>query len=131
MSRQKKIRNAFLGLGDDCRLLLQTFDEYHVNGISIKELKRDLIGKFVLYLYSAQGMRSGIHSTIKKLKLVTYTAHTTGFPPILSPGSMSKRNTRNVETAARRRGLQRNVRCGFHNCCTGWRQVTEKKQVLF
>lgn len=24
----EKVRNAFLGMGDDCRLLLQTFDEY-------------------------------------------------------------------------------------------------------
>lgn len=24
----EKARNAFLGMGDDCRLLLQTFDEY-------------------------------------------------------------------------------------------------------
>ena len=26
----EKVRNAFLGMGDDCRLLLQTFDEYLV-----------------------------------------------------------------------------------------------------
>ena len=25
---EKLVRNAFLGMGDDCRLLLQTFDEY-------------------------------------------------------------------------------------------------------
>ena len=27
----EKVRNAFLGMGDDCRLLLQTFDEYLAN----------------------------------------------------------------------------------------------------
>ena len=111
----EKVRNAFLGMGDDCRLLLQTFDEYlagflkrvgkdrtyssyedyckrrrrlasfleyeyHVKDISFKELKRDFIEKFVAYLSSVQGMRSGtIHSTIKKLKLMTYTAYKNGW----------------------------------------------------
>ena len=111
----EKIRNASLGMGDDCRLLLQTFDEYlagflkrvgkdrtyssyedyckrrrrlasfleyeyHVKDISFKELKRDFIEKFVAYLSSVQGMRSGtIHSTIKKLKLMTYTAYKNGW----------------------------------------------------
>ena len=95
----EKVRNAFLGMGDDCRLLLQTFDEYladfrkrvgkdrayssyedyckrrrrlasfleyeyRVKDIAFKELKRDFIEKFVVYLSSVQGMRSGtIHST--------------------------------------------------------------------
>ena len=50
--------------------------EYHVRDIAFKELKRDFIEKFVVYLSSVQGMRSGtIHSTIKKLKLMTYTAY--------------------------------------------------------
>ena len=107
----EKVRNAFLGMGDDCRLLLQTLNEYlagflkcvgkdraystyedyclrrrrlatfleyeyHVKDIAFKELKRDFIEKFVVYLSSVQGMRSGtIHSTIKKLKLMTYTAY--------------------------------------------------------
>ncbi|MTT06964.1 tyrosine-type recombinase/integrase [Proteus mirabilis] len=107
----EKVRNAFLGMGDDCRLLLQTLNEYlagflkcvgkdraystyedyclrrrrlaalheyeyHVKNIPFKELKRDFIEKFVVYLSSVQGMRSGtIHSTIKKLKLMTYTAY--------------------------------------------------------
>lgn len=111
----EKVRNAFLGMGDDCRLLLQTFDEYlagflkrvgkdrtyssyndyrkrrnrlasfleyeyHVKDISFKELKRDFIEKFVVYLSSVQGMRSGtIHSTLKKLKLMTYTAYKNGW----------------------------------------------------
>jgi len=113
----EKVRNAFLGTGDDCRLLLQTFDEYlagflkrvgkdrayssydnyrkrrnrlasfleyeyHVKDIPFKELKRDFIEKFVVYLSSVQGMRSGtIHSTIKKLKLMTYTAYKNGWIP--------------------------------------------------
>ena len=90
----EKVRNAFLGMGDDCRLLLQTFDEYlagflkrvgkdrayssyedyrkrrrrlasfleyeyRVKDIPFKELKRDFIEKFVVYLSSVQGMRSG------------------------------------------------------------------------
>ena len=111
----EKVRNAFLGMGDACRLLLQTFDEYlagflkrvgkdrtyssyedyckrrrrlasfleyeyRVKDIAFKELKRDFIEKFVVYLSSVQGMRSGtIHSTIKKLKLMTYTAYKNGW----------------------------------------------------
>ena len=111
----EKVRNAFLGMGDDCRLLLQTFDEYlagflkrvgkdrtyssydnyrkrrnrlaafleyeyRVKDIPFKELKRDFIEKFVVYLSSVQGMRSvTIHSTIKKLKLMTYTAYKNGW----------------------------------------------------
>ena len=113
----EKVRNAFLGMGDDCRLLLQTFDEYlagflkrvgkdrayssyedyckrrrrlasfleyeyHVKDIAFKELKREFIEKFVVYLSSVQGMRSGtIHSTLKKLKLMTYTAYKNGWIP--------------------------------------------------
>ena len=111
----QRLCNAFLGMGDDCRLLLQTFDEYlagflervgkdrayssyedyckrrrrlasfleyeyRVKDIAFKELKREFIEKFVVYLSSAQGMRSGtIHSTIKKLKLMTYTAYKNGW----------------------------------------------------
>lgn len=114
----ERVRNAFLGMGDDCRLLLQTFDEYlagflkrvgkdrayssykdyckrrrrlasfleyeyHVKDIAFKELKRDFIEKFVVYLSSIQGMRSGtIHSTVKKLKLMTYTAYKNGWIPV-------------------------------------------------
>mgnify|MGYP000210066813 FL=1 len=114
----EKVRNAFLGMGDDCRLLLQTFDEYlagflkrvgkdrayssyedyrkrrrrlasfleyeyRVKDIPFKELKRDFIEKFVVYLSSVQGMRSGtIHSTIKKLKLMPYTAYKNGWIPV-------------------------------------------------
>lgn len=89
----EKVRNAFLGMGADFRLLLQTFDEYlagflkrvgkdsnyssyndyrkrrnrlasfleyeyRVKDIPFKELKRDFIEKFVVYLSSVQGMRS-------------------------------------------------------------------------
>ena len=54
--------------------------EYRVKDIPFKELKRDFIEKFVVYLSSVQGMRSGtIHSTIKKLKLMTYTAYKNGW----------------------------------------------------
>lgn len=101
-------------MGDDCRLLLRTYDEYlagflkrvakdrsystyedyclrrkrlaafleyeyRVKDISFKELKRDFIEKFVVYLSTVRGLRSGtIHSTVKKLKLMTYTAYKNG-----------------------------------------------------
>ena len=111
----EKVRNAFLGMGDDCRLLLQTFDEYlagflkrvgkdrayssydnyrkrrnrlasfleyeyHVKDIAFKELKREFVEKFVVYLSTVKGLASGtIHSTLKKLKLMTYTAYKNGW----------------------------------------------------
>ena len=111
----EKVRNAFLGTGDDCRLLLQTFDEYladfrkrvgkdrayssydnyrkrrnrlasfleyeyHVKDIAFKELKREFVEKFVVYLSTVKGLASGtIHSTLKKLKLMTYTAYKNGW----------------------------------------------------
>ena len=57
--------------------------EYKVEDIPFKELKREFIEKFVVYLSSVQGMRSGtIHSTIKKLKLMTYTAYKNGWIPV-------------------------------------------------
>ena len=113
----EKVRNAFLGMGDDCRLLLQTFDEYladfrkrvgkdrayssyedyckrrnrlasfleyeyHVKDIAFKELKREFVEKFVVYLSTVKGLASGtIHSTLKKLKLMTYTAYKNGWIP--------------------------------------------------
>ena len=111
----EKVRNAFLGMGDDCRLLIQTFDEYlagflkrvgkdrayssydnyrkrrnrlasfleyeyHVKDIAFKELKREFVEKFVVYLSTVKGLASGtIHSTLKKLKLMTYTAYKNGW----------------------------------------------------
>ena len=111
----EKVRNAFLVMGDDCRLLLQTFDEYlagflkrvgkdrayssydnyrkrrnrlasfleyeyHVKDIAFKELKREFVEKFVVYLSTVKGLASGtIHSTLKKLKLMTYTAYKNGW----------------------------------------------------
>ena len=113
----EKVRNAFLGMGDDCRLLLQTFDEYlagflervgkdrayssydnyrkrrnrlasfleyeyHVKDIAFKELKREFVEKFVVYLSTVKGLASGtIHSTLKKLKLMTYTAYKNNWIP--------------------------------------------------
>lgn len=110
----EKVRNAFLGMGDDCRLLLQTFDEYlagflkrvgkdraysiyedyclrrrrlaafleyeyHVKDIAFKELKRDFIEKFVVYLSTVKGLASRTISTgVKKLRLMTYTAYKNG-----------------------------------------------------
>ena len=55
----EKVRNAFLGMGDDCRLSALHEYEYHVKNIPFKELKRDFIEKFVVYLSSIQGIRSG------------------------------------------------------------------------
>ena len=95
-------------MGDDCCLLLQTFDEYlagflkrvgkdraystyedyclrhsclaafleyeyHVKDIPFKELKRDFIEKFVVYLSTVKGLASGtISAGVKKLRLMTY-----------------------------------------------------------
>ena len=111
----EKVRNAFLGMGDDCRLLLQTFDEYlagflkrvgkdrtyssyedyckrrrrlasfleyeyRVKDIPFKELKRDFIEKFVVYLSTVKGLASGtICAGVKKLRLMTYTAYKNGW----------------------------------------------------
>ena len=111
----EKVRNAFLGMGDACRLLLQTFDEYlagflkrvgkdrtyssyedyckrrrrlasfleyeyRVKDIAFKELKREFVEKVVVYLSTVKGLASGtIHSTLKKLKLMTYTAYKNGW----------------------------------------------------
>jgi len=87
----EKVRNAFVGKDrayssyeDYCkrRRRLASFleYEYRVKDIAFKELKRDFIEKFVVYLSSVQGMRSGtIHSTLKKLKLMTYTAYKNGW----------------------------------------------------
>ena len=113
----EKVRNAFLGMGDACRLLLQTFDEYlagflkrvgkdrtyssyedyckrrrrlasfleyeyRVKDIAFKELKREFVEKFVVYLSTVKGLASGtIHSTLKKLKLMTYTAYKNNWIP--------------------------------------------------
>mgnify|MGYP001637537699 FL=1 len=112
----EKVRNAWLGFGDDCHLLLQTFDdylqkfrekrvgkdrkastletytkqrkrlaafleyEYRVSDIPIKELKRDFIEKFVVYLTTVRGMLPGtIPGAVKKLHLMTYTAYKNGW----------------------------------------------------
>ena len=111
----EKVRNAFLGMGDDCRLLLQTFDEYlagflkrvgkdrayssyedyckrrrrlasfleyeyRVKDIPFKELNRDFIEKFVVYLSAVKGLASGtISAGVKKLRLMTYTAYKNGW----------------------------------------------------
>ena len=104
-------------MGDDCRLLLQTFDEYlaefrkrvgkdraystyedyclrrrrlaafleyeyHVKDIPFKELKREFIEKFVVYLSTVKGLASGtICAGVKKLRLMTYTAYKNGWIP--------------------------------------------------
>ena len=141
----EKIRNAFLGMSDDCCLLLQTFDEYlagflkrvgkdraystyedyclrrrrlaafleyeyHVNDVSFKELKRDFIEKFVVYLSTVKGLASGtICAGVKKLRLMTYTAYKNGWIPVdLLPGFMSGINTPNGAI------------CPLQNCRPSW-----------
>ena len=130
---------------DDCRLLLQTFDEYlvgflkrvgkdrtystyedyclrrrrlaafleyeyHVNDVSFKELKRDFIEKFVVYLSTVKGLASGtICAGVKKLRLMTYTAYKNGWIPVdLLPGFMSGINTPNGAI------------CPLQNCRPSW-----------
>lgn len=110
-----KVKNAWQGLGDDYRLLMQTFNEYlaafekrvgkdrafstfenyskarcylvafleyeyKIEDIPFKELKREFIEKYVVYLSTVRDMLSGsIHTPIKKLKLMTYTAFKNGW----------------------------------------------------
>lgn len=88
----EKVKNAWLGFGDDCRLLMQTFDaylqefkekrvgkdrkastleaytkqrnrlawflayEYHVTDIPFKELRREFVEKYVVYLSTVRGL---------------------------------------------------------------------------
>lgn len=48
--------------------------EYKLDDIPFKELKRNLIEKYIVYLSTVRGMLPGsIHTPIKKLKLMTYT----------------------------------------------------------
>lgn len=113
-----KVKNAWLGFGDEYRLLMQTFDEYlkdfeekrvgkdrkastlvtyrkarnrlagyleyeyGVTDIPFKELKREFIEKYVVYLRTVRGMLPGtLPNTIKKLRLMTYTAFKNGWIP--------------------------------------------------
>ena len=84
--------------------------EYHVKDIPFKELKRDFIEKFVVYLSTVKGLASGtIHTGVKKLRLMTYTAYKNGWiASILSPGSMSGPNT------------PTDVICPLRNCRPSW-----------
>ena len=112
----EKVKNAWQGFGDDCRLLMQTFDEYlrefkekrvgkdraasslvtytrqrkrlaaflayeyGLTDIPFKELKREFIEKYVVYLSTVRNLRSGtIPGPIKKLRLMTYTAYKNGW----------------------------------------------------
>lgn len=112
----EKVKAAWLGFGDDCRLLMQTFAdyltefetkrvgkdrtlstlqeyrkryrslaqflqyEYGVQDIPFRELKQDFIERYVVYLSTVRGLLPGtIHTTLKKLKLMTYTATKNGW----------------------------------------------------
>ena len=111
----EKVKNAWLGMGGECKLLMQTFDEYlqefgkrvgkdraqstlenyqkaykhlsvfllqeyHLSDIPFKELKRDFMDKFVVFMSNHLGLRSGsMQTSIKKLHLMTYTAFQNGW----------------------------------------------------
>lgn len=54
--------------------------EYKSEDIPFKELKREFIERYVVYLSMVRGMLPGsIHTPIKKLKLMTYTAFKNGW----------------------------------------------------
>lgn len=54
--------------------------EYKVEDIPFKELKREFIEKYVVYLSTVRGMLPGtLPNAIKKLKLMTYTAFKNGW----------------------------------------------------
>ena len=56
--------------------------EYHLTDIPFKELKREFIEKYVIFLSNDLHLRSGsIPTSIKKLKLMTYTAFRNGWIP--------------------------------------------------
>lgn len=113
----EKVKNAWLGMGGECKLLMQTFEaylqefgkrvgkdraqstlenyqkaykhlsvfllqEYHLTDIPFNELKREFIDKYVVFLSVNLNLRSGtIPTSIKKLKLMTYTAFKNGWIP--------------------------------------------------
>ncbi len=57
--------------------------EYGVTDIPFKELKRDFIEKYAIYLSTVRGMLPGtIPNAVKKLRLMTYTAFKNGWIPI-------------------------------------------------
>ena len=54
--------------------------EYKIEDIPFKELKREFIEKYVVYLSTVRNMLPGsIHTPVKKLKLMTYTAFKNGW----------------------------------------------------
>ncbi len=112
----EKVKNAWLGMGAECRLLMQTFGEYlkefqekrvgkdrspqtlrsyryayshladfleyeyHVKDISFQELKREFIEKYAVYLSTVRDFCPGtIRISVKKLRLMTYTAYKNGW----------------------------------------------------
>lgn len=68
----------------DARRHLATFleREYHMTDIPFNELKREFIEKYVIFLLNDQNLRSGSALiSIKKLRLMTYTAFKNGWIP--------------------------------------------------
>ena len=83
----EKVRNAFLGMGDACRLLLQTFDEYLAgflkrvgkdraySSYDNYRKRRNRLASFLEYEYRVKDI------PFKELKLMTYTAYKNGWIP--------------------------------------------------
>ena len=83
----ERVRNAFLGMGDDCHLLLQTFDEYLAgflkrvgkdraySSYDNYRKRRNRLASFLEYEYRVKDI------PFKELKLMTYTAYKNGWIP--------------------------------------------------
>ncbi len=81
----EKVRNAFLGMGDDCRLLLQTFDEYLADfrkrvgkdraysSYDNYRKRRNRLASFLEYEYHVrillQRAEAGVHRKVRRLPL--------------------------------------------------------------
>lgn len=62
------------------RLAAYLESEYGLKDIQFKELKRDFIERYHIYLSTVRNyMPSSVHSTLKKLRLMTYTAFKNGW----------------------------------------------------
>lgn len=74
-------KNTFKNYKRSRRLLADYLEyEYKIEDLPFKELKREFIEKYVIYLSTVRNMLSGsILTPIKKLKLMTYTAFDKGW----------------------------------------------------
>ena len=88
--------------------------EYKVEDIPFKELKREFIEKYVVYLSTVRGMLPGtLPNAIKKLKLMSYTAFKNGW--IASDPFAGFRVAVSIATAVfyRNRNCRRSWTCKF------------------